>query len=361
MIHNSIKILSVGDTVLKTRFNTNPFAKIYQIFENYNYVIINLETVIISKKNIFDYTLKSVLLFTYEEDLDWLQYYKEKLIFTLANNHIYDFGIDGYNNTISFLKKNNIMFVPPDSSLILSEFEPKIRIDAVCDRIKNSHSIKILDFEDRWSDDNINILCIHWGNENVMIPSLKQVDMANEFFKKGVDVIIGHHSHTPQGRLVSGSKVCAFSLGNFNMLHVTGVPREMERTGLMLELDITNDGTTNITNRLMPVYLDDNFTPTLLYGHRKHGDLVNKLDSLLPKLENQSRVKYLLSYQSHVARNYIVDNMRHGWIPRIKKYGINHFIQMLRWFISRRFLISLLFLPFNRFSRATKLMNEIND
>jgi len=358
MIKNEIRILASGDSILRTKDKSNPYQHIDYIFQNYDYVIINLETAIIQRNRTYKFEQKSVVFYIFEEDLQWLRKYKTKFIFTLANNHIYDCGEEGYRDTLRFLNNNNFSFVQQNKPLFITENSPNICVNAVYDEIQNEHTNEIIRINNTFSDDIVNILCIHWGQENVLIPSLKQIDMAHCYFKNGVDIVIGHHSHTPQGRLLKDNKVCAFSLGNFNMQRVTGEQREMVRIGLMLEIAIAENKQLN--SNIIPVYLDDSFSPNM-NKEVKYKSLPKKLDELIPNSIKFNRLKYRLSYEAHISKNNIIDNVKFGWIPRIKKFGFNHFLQMLRWFISKNFLKSLCFLPFNRFQSATKLMKTIND
>ncbi len=65
------------------------------------------------------------------------------------------------------------------------------------------------------------ILALHWGTEYDTIPSEDQTQLANYFFYKGVDIIIGSHPHVIQKMIwqkdipVFKNKAIAYSLGNF--------------------------------------------------------------------------------------------------------------------------------------------------
>jgi len=65
------------------------------------------------------------------------------------------------------------------------------------------------------------ILALHWGTEYDTIPSENQILLANYFFYKGVDIIIGSHPHVIQKMIwqkdnpVFKNKAVTYSLGNF--------------------------------------------------------------------------------------------------------------------------------------------------
>jgi hypothetical protein len=351
------KILALGDVSLETKDGANPFSKIEHLFKDVDFVILNLETVIAEKQRAYQFKEKSVVLFVYGEEIQWLLQYRDKFIFTLANNHIYDLGEEGYKDTANFLKKNSFMFVPPDASLILKTTNPCLKLDAIYHGIKNSHYRKTVDMKSSLTNKTINILSIHWGAENILLPSLKQMEFADLLHKKGFDIILGHHSHTPQGCLSKNNKFTAFSLGNCNMKH--GIKQKrLYCIGLMCKISILEDK--KIIYRKIPIEMDNNYKPVELKGENVIS-VLNQLDRMVDVSKSRFlKLKYRFYYHSHMSKIYITGNFFYGWMPRIKKYGIKHFIMMLRWFISKIFITSFLFLPFHSYSKATKLMKKIN-
>jgi poly-gamma-glutamate synthesis protein (capsule biosynthesis protein) len=65
------------------------------------------------------------------------------------------------------------------------------------------------------------ILFLHWGTEYDTVPSKTQTDLADYFFSRGVDMIIGSHPHVIQRMewtkrdTACKDKVVVYSLGNF--------------------------------------------------------------------------------------------------------------------------------------------------
>lgn len=155
---------------------------------------------------------------------------------SLANNHIYDFGEKSLSATIQILRKNKINFV--GGGLDFEEaYKPKI-ID------KNGIKIGLLAacenefgcfYEERegggyaWLfherlEDNIRslrkqvdfiILIAHAGPEDIEIPIKEWRDRYKRLCDIGVDVIIGHHPHVPQGYERYKNGLIFYSLGNF--------------------------------------------------------------------------------------------------------------------------------------------------
>ena len=352
-----MKLLFLGDTILRSKGGGDPFCQIEELFQGYDFVVINLETSIVFREKDYTFQRKSVTIKSYADELSWLSKYKEKFVFTLANNHVYDCGEAGYRETQNFLQNNGFRFVSGDSPYYLEKASVRVRLDAVYHGILNDHSRKILSFRNDYREDCVNILCVHWGLENVLMPSVEQIDAAHKWFHRGVHLIVGHHSHTPQGRLSADECLCAFSLGNLNMLHCTGEPRRMERTGLMLEVEVDNRA--RMEHRLIPVRLDPAFMPEPEKSETVK-DLINQLDGLIPQSESYSRALYRVAYECHASKNYLRDNIKYGWLPRLAKYGGSQWLMLARWLVSKRVLSSLFFLLFNGLSRADKIMKTLN-
>ncbi|KXK00185.1 MAG: Capsule biosynthesis protein CapA [Parcubacteria bacterium OLB19] len=141
---------------------------------------------------------------------------------SLANNHSFDYGREGYLQAISNLEKNKInAFGHPTqlatSSVTFLELEKhKIAIVGI-------HTLFIeptdTDLEQvfAWAEDNsdLQVAYMHWGTEY----SLKQSDTQREYAKKlvevGADLIIGHHPHVVQGIERINDNLVFYSLGNF--------------------------------------------------------------------------------------------------------------------------------------------------
>jgi hypothetical protein len=84
------------------------------------------------------------------------------------------------------------------------------------------------------------VLFLHWGTEYDTIPSRSQEDMAQYFFSKGVDLIIGSHPHVLQKMIrykddpVFKNKAVIYSLGNF----VTNQRKPKTDGGSMVRIEL---------------------------------------------------------------------------------------------------------------------------
>lgn len=156
---------------------------------------------------------------------------------TVSNNHMFDSGLEGFNDTVKELDEVGIACFGAGANLdealhplIVSIKGTKVgflvfsseEIQTTC-ASKDSfgcapfnssliiNSIKALEDE----VDSI-IVCLHWGLSEYILPSPEQVDFANQLSKiPKVSAIIGHHSHVIQGVQIIEGTLVAFSLGNF--------------------------------------------------------------------------------------------------------------------------------------------------
>jgi poly-gamma-glutamate synthesis protein (capsule biosynthesis protein) len=155
---------------------------------------------------------------------------------SLANNHIYDYGQEALEDTMQELKKFEIDFVGAGVDF-KDAYQPKI-ID------KNGIKIGLLagcenefgclyEKQNRggysWLfhyliEDNIRelkkvcdfvVLIAHAGVEEIEIPIKEWRDRYRRLCDIGVDVIIGHHPHVPQGYEKYNNSLIFYSLGNF--------------------------------------------------------------------------------------------------------------------------------------------------
>lgn len=343
------KLIAFGDVILRSSIGGDPFEEAEEIFNKYDFVLFNLETPILIKGKSYPPSEKSFRFAVNSTELLWLDKYKNKIIFSLANNHILDYGTDGYKDTLIYLEENKIRYCAQSRPLLVEHDGIKISIYA--HYYENGIKPALL----RQNDDSIKIMSIHWGAENILLPTFDQANLAKELFAQGYDIILGHHSHTPQKIYIANNKACAFSLGNCNMFNNDSVSKRATRIGQGLEIIINSDKAAQY--RRIPVFIDSDFKPLLLQD-----ELVYKYFDRIDSLFNFENIgfAYKFKYNIHFSMVNIVDNMRLGWLPRIKKYGVSHLLEMLKWCLQKSTIISFILLSVYPFSKASKLIKEIN-
>ncbi|NLN31356.1 MAG: CapA family protein [Bacteroidales bacterium] len=179
-----------------------------------------------------------------------------------ANNHTADRGNRGILSTISRLDSLGIMHT--------GIFRDKLSADSLQPLMINKNGISVaflnytygtngipvpppvvvnmLDKEKIAADiekagalnPDLLVLALHWGVEYDTIPSEEQTKLANYFFYRGADLIIGSHPHVLQKMIwkkdnpIFRNKAIAYSLGNF----VSNQRKPLTDGGSMVRIEV---------------------------------------------------------------------------------------------------------------------------
>lgn len=154
-------------------------------------------------------------------------------IFTLANNHMMDYGLSGLATTIHHLQNQAIPFLGAAQQLtearkplIIEEENIKIGIIACCEAqfgVANSSQSGVAEFGP-WIYQAIQelrpvvhhiIISVHAANELSPWPSPYLQALYRSWIEAGASVIHGHHAHVPQGFEEYQNGVIFYGLGNF--------------------------------------------------------------------------------------------------------------------------------------------------
>ena len=193
-------------------------------------------------------------------------------IVTLANNHVFDYGIDAFKDTIDVLKRNNIQWTGAGMSikeagkpLVVDVNDTKIAIvnfsegeDLTCagkgpgvmgwDLSSVEQTIKTL----RSRVDFI-IVISHCGIEYIPFPPPYVARAFKKMARAGADIVIGHHPHVPQGIEFYNGIPIIYSLGNFAFYQPTNL--YYRKIGYLVNLGLNKDGLVSL--ELVPYEIHD--------------------------------------------------------------------------------------------------------
>lgn len=264
-----MKIAFLGDIALIGKYNlmNNSNAKlrlkkISNKLEEYDYVIANLESPLTSENKTL--ICKSMHLRSPMINIEILNYLGIDAV-TLANNHIYDYGEKGFNDTINILEENNIDWFGVNSkSLNLKIDKERISFSGFVCYTTNGVNYRKKDGErgvNLLSYDNLmnqliedkknnlfSIMLFHWGDEHTNYPRYEHIKLAKNLAKRKNIVIVGHHPHVIQGIQEYKNSLIVYSLGNFlfddcksinNNFELTQT--EKNRKSFILEVEIKNN------------------------------------------------------------------------------------------------------------------------
>lgn len=279
--NSSIKFLFVGDVMLnrvvKKRVGEKMggdyfklFQKVNEYLKSFDYVVANLEGPVSSKG------IKVGSIYSFRMDpqvLTALQRANIK-VFNLANNHMFDYGIRAFEDTLDNLNKKLLFFYGGGENsyqayapFIVSKNGVKIGILGFSDFLNHLEAkndrpgVAIVGSEKffqaiREARKKVDILIVtfHWGEEYQFQPTARQKKFAYQTIDSGADLIIGHHPHIIQKIEVYKNKFIFYSLGNF--IFDQSFSRETMMGGLV-EVEIKDKKIKNIYFRKS--FLNNNF------------------------------------------------------------------------------------------------------
>lgn len=195
-----------------------PFEKIKNFLRGIDIVVGNLEGPIL--KNPPHFPQDSLKFAFSSETLRALSFFNFNLL-SLANNHTFDTGKKGLEETKELLSKEKINFVGHPINCkedFLFEKEDLFFLAFNKTFPFNCSNEEIVDIIREIRQTNKNkflIVIFHWGNEYQNKSSIFQQDLAHQVINAGADLIIGHHPHVVQEIEEYKGKLIFYSLGNF--------------------------------------------------------------------------------------------------------------------------------------------------
>jgi poly-gamma-glutamate synthesis protein (capsule biosynthesis protein) len=251
-----LRLLFTGDVMMgrnvEKLINQNgggyPFSKTFNLFKNVDFSIINLEGPIpyLHKK-----TESGEMNFSFGPNTPYILASTSIDIVSLANNHGYDKGEQGFLDTIENLKKVGVAtFGNPvsqdfsyiqsykieDVSFSLIGFNATFPSFSIEEALYTIEKVKV-------DIGGTMIVFMHWGDEYEITSNDYQKEIAAKLFDAGVDFIVGAHPHVTQEIECRDTGQCVFySLGNF--IFDQYFSKDVEE-GFVLYVDLNEDGVTS--------------------------------------------------------------------------------------------------------------------
>ena len=240
-----------------------PFRNVVSYFENDDFTMANLEVVLGNVGTPAD------KLFTFQGPAEFVQCLTGSSVeaVTLANNHVMDFGREGYNTTKQILEDADVAYAEQDSTcLFTTERGLVIGVYAAAFNIDRSDmAADIRQLKQAGAD--IIVVSVHWGEEGQYRATGDQVYLAKAAIDAGADIVHGHHPHVLQEiQTYNGGLIC-YSLGNF-AFGGNSYPRDLDSVIIQQEIIRTVDGTVHMgETKIIPCSISsisgvNNFQPT---------------------------------------------------------------------------------------------------
>lgn len=175
---------------------------------------------------------------------------------TLANNHIYDFGDKGVEDTLEACKENGIDTVGAGMNLELAQnfFYKEIKglriaIVNFAENEFNSAEVDLAGSNPMDLIDNVKqirtakensdfvMVVVHGGHEYYPYPSPRMQKQYRFYAEEGANIVVGHHTHCASGYEIHNDVPIFYSLGNL-FFPWKGKP-DFWYEGMMLKLNIS--------------------------------------------------------------------------------------------------------------------------
>jgi len=321
------------------------FAGVRERLSRYDLVVGNLESVIASRETVRKSQRDGLVDRADPEAAAALRYVGIGLV-GLANNHIFEYGQIGLDETVRHLDdcgiqwagKKNYKLVEISGntvaflswSLLPDTYWPGSN---PAEHYNVSSTIEpILDDISRVRD-NVDyvVLLLHWGNEFISIPSKRQQFLGRSLIDAGVDVILGHHPHVLQPIERYKRGLIVYSLGNF-IMDSWG---ESSRSSIIIEIVFDREIRFNVIPIEITKYVFNIFLVKDCYKYKKILSFVRNqmpLDDCVYLQEVfRLRMHYRISLVIHFLKNF-------------RKFGAKNLLWVLSWGLKRiLFLFKIIF------------------
>lgn len=246
---------------------------------NFDLVVGNLETPFSNNKKIWG--AKSSYICTDPRNIELLQALHIDAV-SIANNHMYDFGKEGFNTTIEILDKAGIKWfgangmdyrISSDNNRIVfngfccySTNPQNLSKSFGCIGINRFNLLEVTEIIQRnVADGWLNIIAVHSGIEHVNRPSIDQIKATRKLANISPYVWYGHHPHVIQGIDLYNGSVIAHSVGNFCFAGSQADKNRPNielssnnRRGMILELEVIDNEVVNVISTLIHIGNDGN-------------------------------------------------------------------------------------------------------
>ena len=198
----------------------------------------------------------------------------------LANNHTFDYGHEGYRDTVRSLESANVGYF--GNEYISVKQIKSVRVGFFGLTLGSVYKGRVDSIINQMRSDNADIIVanFHGGEENSYIPNQRQIDAARLAIDCGADIVIQHHSHVLQGVEYYKNRPIAYSLGNF-VFGANRNPSDKRSIIFQVLIDISNNDY-KFTHKKIPVMISgctshNNFQPVIISPAFRHSHCVCRI------------------------------------------------------------------------------------
>ncbi len=219
------------------------FENTKQYFEDDDFTLANFECVLSDEDLVADNKT-----FTFIAPTAYTEILTEGSVefVNLGNNHVLDYGEEGYEDTKEAIDAAGIGYAGRDHySVYETESGLKIGVYGLSFGTVAQVEAGIAALKELEPD--FIIAAMHWGDEGSYDVNADQISLGHAAIDAGADVVYGSHSHTLQPIEVYEGKYIFYSLGNWSFGGNTD-PRDNDTVIAQLEVTREVDGSVEVTN-----------------------------------------------------------------------------------------------------------------
>ena len=134
---------------------------------------------------------------------------------SIANNHTYDYGYQGYKDTTAAVKRAGLNYGNFENIMYYEKQGFKIAV--ICYGLWRPNGVPIIKnlIKNAEEKSDYQIIYFHGGEERIYKPEEWKVEACHNLVDAGADLIIGNHPHVLQPREIYKGVEIVYSLGNF--------------------------------------------------------------------------------------------------------------------------------------------------
>lgn len=256
-----------------------PFANVRYLFEDDDFTIVNLEC------NLTDVATYSDKMFAFRGPTAYTNILTGSSVefVSYANNHRYDYGYEGYDETVAALDDAGLAYCLRNDA-VLYETESGLKVGVYAGYFEFDEAdmrSDIQSLQDQGAD--IIIASLHWGDEGTYHPTEDQRYYGRVAIDAGADIVYGHHPHVLQPMEEYGDGIIFYSVGNFSFGGNTN-PRDKDTVIVRQEIIKENGEVRLGETELLPCCVSsasdrNTYQPTLYEeGTEEYERVLSKLD-----------------------------------------------------------------------------------
>lgn len=345
----NLKLFAVGDIVLsgyvaemiRNKGPKEPFIFVLDKLRESDLVFGNLECPLSNRGN----PLKNkCCLYSPSETVKSLKLAGFNIV-SLANNHIFDYGYVGFEDTIALLRKNNVSWFGAGKNLKEARVPAIMNLDSMLvgflgyswDFIGSINATKnkfgtaplngkiiLKDVKNLKEKVDAVIVSLHWSYEREDYPLPSQRKLAHKIIDAGASLVLGHHPHVLQGIEKYSRGVVVYSLGNFIFPDISYgqynlIQKPENKKSIIFACEISNNGIESFD--VIPIKSNDKFQLTILKEEERK--------TLTEKIQKLSESFKLQNYSNFWKENRVRKDINTYIIYRIR-YILKAVIQKCR-------------------------------